>query len=78
MNLQSICVHGKQLSSLMEIISENCQQMQYLNLSYNSLPLNAEWVKTFLQHLVTMINSSSKLIDINLSGMNFREHVKAI
>ena len=25
-----------------------------------------------------MINSASKLIDINLSGMNFREHVKAI
>ena len=25
-----------------------------------------------------MINTSSKLIDLNLTGMNFRDHVKAI
>jgi len=62
----------------MEVISENCAQIQYLNLSYNSLPLHREWCGHFLTHLLNMINTSSKLIDINLSGMNFRDNVKAI
>lgn len=40
LNLQNINVHGRMLAELMEVINENCQQIQYLNLSYNSLPLN--------------------------------------
>ena len=62
----------------MEIIAENCQSVQYLNLSYNTLPLNPEWLSQFISHLVMMITESQKLIDLNLSGMNFREHVKQI
>lgn len=62
----------------METISENCAQVQYLNLSYNALPQHQEWCDQFLEHLLTMINTSSKLIDLNLAGMNLREHVKTI
>ena len=78
LNLQSINIHSKQLADLMETISENCQQIQYLNLSQNSLPQQREWLDKFLNSLVSMINSSSKLIVINLSGMNFKENVQAI
>lgn len=78
LNLQAINIHGRQLAELMERISENCQRIKYLNISYNSLPMNKEWLKPFLTHLVTMIKSSSNLIMINLSGMNFRENVKEI
>ena len=38
LNLQSIGIHGKQLSELMEIIEENCKNIKYLNISYNVLP----------------------------------------
>ena len=31
-----------------------------------------------MTHLVTMIKESAKLIDINLSGMNFKDSVKEI
>ena len=31
-----------------------------------------------MTHLINLINTSSKLIDMNLSGMNLREHVKAL
>ena len=78
LNLQAINIHGRQLAELMERISENCQRIKYLNISYNSLPMNKEWLKPFLTHLVAMIKSSSNLIMINLSGMNFRENVKEI
>ena len=78
LNLQAINIHGRQLAELMERISENCQRIKYLNISYNTLPMNKEWLKPFLSHLVTMIKSSSSLIDINLSGMNFKEDVKEI
>ena len=62
--------------------------MQYLNLSYNSLPqdsvkrvdeikeLERDLTAEFMEALVTMIRSASKLIYIGLSGMNFRHHVK--
>ena len=52
--------------------------MQYLNLSYNALPQQKNWMDKFLEHLVTMITNASKLIDIDLSGMNFRGNVKYI
>jgi len=78
LNLSFINVHGRQLADLMEVIQDNCQQIQYLNLSYNSLPSNLTWQQKFLHHLVILINTSSKLIDIDLSGMNLRENVKAI
>ena len=71
-------MHGRHLADLMEVINENCAQIQYLNLSHNALPLHQEWCDTFIIHLLNMINVSSKLILLNLSGMNFREHVKAI
>lgn len=47
-------------------------------MSYNTLPQHKEWLSKFLRHLVTMIETASKLIDIDLSGMNFRSNVKAI
>lgn len=78
MNLSHINIHGRQLSDIMEVISDNCQQMQYLNLSYNALPQHNDWLQKFLGHLVNMITTASKLIDIDLSGMNFRGNVKAI
>lgn len=78
LNLSHINIHGRQLSDIMEVISENCQQMQYLNLSYNALPQHHDWLQKFLGHLVNMITTASKLIDIDLSGMNFRRNVKAI
>ena len=62
----------------MEVINENCAQIQYLNLSHNALPQHQEWCDAFIEHLLNMINVSSKLILLNLSGMNFRENVKAI
>ena len=47
-------------------------------MSYNALPQHEGWQQKFLTHLVTMIQTASKLICINLSGMNFRGNVRAI
>ena len=78
LNLQNINIHGRQLADLMECINDQCKRIYYLNISYNSLPLNKEWLKSFLTHLVEMIKTSSSLIDIDLSGMNLKENVKDI
>ena len=57
--------------------------MQYLNLSDNQLPQHRDLrndflTRNFLKYLVSMISNSSKLIVINLSGMNLRSNVQAI
>ena len=62
----------------MEHVEEHCKNIKYLNLSYNSIPSQAEDRSRFLEHLVTAINTFPKLILLNIAGMNFREHVKVI
>ena len=77
LNLSCISVHGRQLAELMECISK-CGQLQYLNLSYNSVPLNKKWQDHFMEHLAQFITDNPRLILINLSGMNFRDTVRTI
>ena len=76
--MQAVNIHGKQLSELMEYIEEHCKNIMYLNLSYNSLPRERADLWCFLEHLITAINTFPKLIDLNISGMNFASNVKAI
>ena len=66
------------MADLMWIIYDTCMNMSFLNLSYNILPTQTAYRKRFLESLIRLVTESDKLVDLDISGMNLRHHVREI
>ena len=78
LNLSSLKINGKQMADLMWLIYDTCMNMAFLNLSYNILPTQPPYRKKFLDSLIKLVVESEKLVDLDISGMNLRNHVREI
>ena len=72
LNLSSLKMNGGKLAELMYNIADTCTNLSILNISYNVLPTQESHHKMFMDSLLSIINDSNKLIDLNISGMNLR------